>query len=520
LRIHVEDAAWAAATGLDLPAWRPLQEAYHGLTGWQLDCTAQPLAARAEPLGTIPDLFGTQPGQMYRLPPSDPTSRATSEDHARQLAEALADVYAEVQTTRQTLRHREAELAAAIPVTARPQATADFSHRLQAVLRGTVESLHGRAAALYLLDDATTELKLRSHWGLSSLRFLEPARPLRSAVVDLEALTGHAVVLENTELFPHWNVPEAFASAVCLPVASPETLLGTLWFFADEVRDYSSNETQLLEIIAGRVAVELERCVLLQEVLRAAEHREHAEYVGAWHRERALQSAPLLDGWQVAGEMVGQRQRGDFHTWRMGERGELWLASAAVSGAAAESMLSSTLLQGAVRAALTQPTDPLRMMQRLNEVLWSSASGGEGASMLCGALDAITGRFDYVTAGSTDAYILRPHGWEPIVVDGVPLGRDDQWTALHHSQEIHPGDVLLVISDRQLARSDEATAWNTTALAETLLRHIHLSAKDLAGMAAQLVAKQLNDTWARSVLVVKRRDDTSPCMIGPAATGK
>ena len=131
-------------------------------------------------------------------------------------------------------------MATAVPVIARRSEGADFNHRLQAILRGTVEGLHGRAAALYLLDDTTSELKLRSHWGLSSLRFLEAARPLRGAVADLEALTGHAVVIEDTRLFTHWNVPEAFASAVCVPVSSPDALLGTLWFFGDQVRDFAS----------------------------------------------------------------------------------------------------------------------------------------------------------------------------------------------------------------------------------------------------------------------------------------
>ena len=225
----------------------------------------------------------------------------------------------ELQDTRQQLRHREIELATSIPVIGRLDDAADFNHRMQAILRGTVEGLEGAAAGLYLLDDETTELKLRLQWGLRSRALQEPARPLHGAVADLEALTGHAVVLEDTQLFAHWNVPEKFGSAVCVPVSSPDTLLGTFWFFADDVRDYTDGETQLLEIIAGRLAAELERRILIRDAVGAKPIRNQGEALVHWHEERSRLAAPVLDNWQVSGALVNSEQpRGDFHSWRFG----------------------------------------------------------------------------------------------------------------------------------------------------------------------------------------------------------
>ncbi len=509
LRLHIEDP-WVARTGLDLPAWRPLQKAYLELTGWQLDCTPGSLPARSEPIATLPELFGTQEGALHRQRVNDQPDLSVREQAARDLAQGLAGVLIELQTTRLALQHREAELATAIPVVARPHESSDFNHRLQAVLRGTVEGLGGQAAALYLLDDTTSELKLRAQWGLSSLRFLEPARPLRGAVADLEALTGHAVVLEDTQQLPHWNVPEAFASAVCVPVSSPDTLLGTLWFFADQVRDYRSEETQLLEIIAGRLAAELERRVLIDEAAQSQQARDQAAQVIAWHHDRSRPSPPLVEGWQVAGVTVtAGRPRGDFHLWRLGDQDELWLASAAVGGPPVKSMLGATLLQGAMQASLLHPDSPRRIVQGLNDVLWTGAAGGDGSSVFCGRLDPASGQIDYATAGATDAYILRPHGWEPIVVDGLALGNDPAWDGPNYHQEIHPGDILLVFSDRHLTRSDHPTDVDTTCLAEALLRHMHLSARNLAEMASQLISQQCADAWARSVLIVKRTDSSA-----------
>jgi putative methionine-R-sulfoxide reductase with GAF domain len=507
LRLHIEDAATPPATQLDLPAWKPLQSAYLQLTGWQLDCQVGPLPARGEPIRAIPGLFGDKPGQMYRVRIPEASSPGSTDPLARDLAQAIADILTELQATRGALQQREAELAAVVPVVARRRDEADFNHRLQAILRGTVDGLRGQAAALYLLDETTTELKLRAHWGLPSLRFVQPARALRGAVADLEALTGHAVVMEDTRLFPNWNVPEAFASAVCVPVASPDTLFGTLWLFGGTVRDYSSDETQLLEIVAGRLAVELERRVLLREVAQHAQHHDRAEEYFAWYQERSVQAAPLIEGWQVSSATVPDATMcGDFATWHMGADHRLWLASCSVSGPAARSTLSATLLRGAVQATLRLTVSPATMFHTLNDVLWSGGPGGEGVSTFVGSLDPSDGSLAYVTAGSTDVYILRPHGWEPIAHEGIPLGRDADWHGLAHEQEIHPGDVLLAVSDRHLGLQDDGQDFNTTSLAETLLRHVHLTARELADLAVQLITKRCPEPFARTVLVVKRSD--------------
>ena len=87
---------------------------------------------------------------------------------------------------------------------------------------------------LYLLDEATTNLKLRAQFGLEETAFLMPARRLETAIADIEALAGHAVVIDDTELLSHWSVPVPCGAAICVPVSSPTTILGTLWLFAED----------------------------------------------------------------------------------------------------------------------------------------------------------------------------------------------------------------------------------------------------------------------------------------------
>ena len=128
----------------------------------------------------------------------------------------------------------KAELAAGVPVVPHRDDEKHLAARLEAVLRAGAEAVDAKAAALYLLDEATTELKLRSSWGLPFDRLAAPARPLQGAVADLEALLGHAVVLNDNDAREMWRVPEGLPhGGLRARCPRPTTLLGTLWVFCD-----------------------------------------------------------------------------------------------------------------------------------------------------------------------------------------------------------------------------------------------------------------------------------------------
>lgn len=185
---------------------------------------------------------------------------------ARLLAEQMADLFSELGRASNVLRDVQAELSLTPPVYARPATESDLSLRIEAVLRGGVEALSCQAAAMYLLDEQTTRLHLRSSYGIDRNAPAESVRELEGATADLEALVGNAVVLENDTLFELWNVPEyGYSAAVCVPIASPTTILGTFWMYSATDRDFSDTETNLIEILAGRLAIELEREMLLRQ---------------------------------------------------------------------------------------------------------------------------------------------------------------------------------------------------------------------------------------------------------------
>jgi serine phosphatase RsbU (regulator of sigma subunit) len=125
--------------------------------------------------------------------------------------------------------------------------------------------------------------------------------------------------------------------------------------------------------------------------------------------------------------------------------------------------------------------------------------------MFLARINPTTGAVQSASAGNVDAYILRPHGWEPIVTDGVPLGVDTDTQYVLNRHHVAPGDILLAISDRG---PHNDSGLDTTRIAEALLRHMHLPPKDLTKLACHLIRRQIDDDQrSRCVLVVKRGED-------------
>lgn len=216
------------------------------------------------------DAISPEPPACASATNSRAPRRRCSPEAARRLADAIGLLVSQPADAQRQIRQRDVATAAAMPIVMATEEPEQLAHLLETVLQAGVDACECQAAALYMLDDATTALQLRASVGLPVERQSQPPRPLKGAVADLEALLGHAVALERASAFGPWRVPEEFAAALCLPVSSASAPLGTLWFFSDRPRDFTDRQTNLAEVIAGRIAAELEREMLLAQFCHQA----------------------------------------------------------------------------------------------------------------------------------------------------------------------------------------------------------------------------------------------------------
>jgi serine phosphatase RsbU (regulator of sigma subunit) len=506
LKLHVEDTPTLKRPAADMPGLEAVWRAFRQATGWQLDYRAGGTSDSQNVWSMPLSVPGIAEGKISLAPEEGETPPAIGLSAARQLAEAIGGLMRDMLLAQSTVWQREAELAAGIPVTVRPEDQQQLATRLESVLRGGAEAIGCQAAALYLLDDATSHLKLRATWRLPKTRFLDPPRPLRGAVADLEALVGHAVALEDTSLLPHWKSPEDFPAALCVPVSSASTPLGTLWFFANQKREFTGEQTHLAEIIAGRLVSDLEREVLLREGLRGRQTDQARTLLTEWQTEQRPGMPPLIDGWQVAGRISGDDSLGgQFFDWSILPDGRLAVAAGQADGMHVEASLTATTLHVALKSHATYPHDARQMLERLNEALWTYSPGNRFASLFYGIIEPETGELEFAIAGDPHALLSGLDGGVPLGETGPLLGSDPDARYMSHHKTLEPGESLVLFTRGYLTPVDEDVRESDAARAATVLRGLQACSAEqqLTAVLRQLTAH----TSPERALVVVRRDD-------------
>jgi serine phosphatase RsbU (regulator of sigma subunit) len=410
--------------------------------------------------------------------------------------------------TRHALWQREAELAAGVPLVPHADEQQHLAARLQSVLKGGAEAVGCQAAALYLLDEATSELKLRSSWGLPPQKMTEPARPLRGAVADLEALLGHAVVLSDPELIQHWKAPESFPAAVCVPVSTPTTLLGTLWVYCHQRRDFDDRQTNIIEVVAGRLAADLEREMLLREGVDASRLKRQLGAAEQLQQSQLPTISPMLSGWDLAGwtdqsEPVG----GDFYDWFCLPDGLLAVAVGDAMDRGLQAALAASALKAALRAHGQYHRQAEQALQQINLTLWTGSAGDQYATLFYGLIETGTGRVCYCSAGQPGLLLLGDGGWTSLAHPSPPLGEGPETDYEQFGYELQPGEALVAFTDGfRDATDSEGRPLGEAGVAEPLLGHLNLSADQLVDLARQTLNTHaaVADRDDRTVLVIKR----------------
>ncbi|MEX1224192.1 MAG: SpoIIE family protein phosphatase, partial [Pirellulales bacterium] len=430
---------------------------------------------------------------------------------------------------RSALAEREAELAAGVPLLLHRSDVASLSDRLTAVLKAGAEVLGGERIAMYLLNESTTALKLRSQWGFEDDKLLEAARPLAGAVADLEALTGSAVALEDDLLNDAWHVPEPCGAAICVPISSPTSILGTLWIYFDASRAISDVDTNSAELTAGRLAAELEREMLWRESLRMAPLCRQATELCEQFEANRRRTPPRFDAWKLAfqvphGASDPSISALQFDWLALGDDSLLVMLIDGGGTGLADGMHAQQLA-AAVRSHAAHVTDLAALMQHASQTLWQvsanevrlgctllrlAADGRSFFSCHAGGMSTLL-----VTAGDGEpcSAAARPsrHGWHTLSQAAPPAGAFEETEYVQQQHAIEP-DQLLVLCSRRIYQPQrpESPLAGEAALVRELA---NLSTRDPAGIAAEIgrwampLAEEADSANALGVLALRARGD-------------
>jgi serine phosphatase RsbU (regulator of sigma subunit) len=495
LKLYTEPTPSTPAPASSFAALPAVLEAFRQATGWNLKYTAAP-----------PDERPVTPGDRTRreLPVGqfdlarEPSTQSISRQKAQALASALAQLLGEAISLEHALWCREAELATAVPMVPAADEGRQLAEQLEAVLKGGAEALGCQAAGLYLLDDATSELKLRACWGLPRGRLAAPARPLRGAIADLEALLGSAVVLETETMVDTWRAPEPCAAAICVPISSGTTILGTLWIFSDQPRRFTDRQSNLAEIVAGRVAADLEREILLGQGIDAARWRSQLTAAEDLQREQLPSTSPIIDGWELAGWTESSSLGGSFFDWFCRPDDTTIVALGDAAGRGLPAALVAAGLKAALRSHAQHIASPEAILDQANQTLWTGSAGDQQAAALLAELRPGDNCVTLSTAGPVHSLILgSPAASSPDLSPRLGIAPEHHYPP--HAVLVHPGQALILFSDGL------ASQIKPSEIAADLSPHLELSARELAQLVRTRLESASADAERDCTLVILKR---------------
>jgi uroporphyrinogen-III synthase len=165
----------------------------------------------------------------------------------------------------------QAQLSALREITRAISAAWSLDQILALITRKTAKVMDVDSCSIYLLDEAGDCLVLKATTGLA------PEAVGHARLKFGEGLTGHAAKMAKPVAASHASrdprfkyLPETketiFQSLLAVPLISRDKVIGAINVQTREGREYSSDEIELLSIIADVAAGELEKAMLYEEI--------------------------------------------------------------------------------------------------------------------------------------------------------------------------------------------------------------------------------------------------------------
>lgn len=377
---------------------QPLTTAFEAATGWVLGFEESRSSYRRRKSERLPESSANGRLQITDMSAElTPGKPAASREHCDSLATAINSLYNQVQQYRDELRLAQTALAVPGRLAISADRTEKLNRLLTQLLQTACSQFGYESAAIMLLDEPTTMLIQRVGFGPHYSHSNGNGRPLGESRADVEALSGGVVVLNKRTDVVNWQAPISSRAAVCIPIASLDNLLGTLWLAGETKRELSDSDTNLLEIIAGRIAAELEMAALAARVeaspTAAAEIAPSAETFSADSDAEQLVQPPF-EGWTLE-HPESTKTQGSLHSLALcqvdsGENLQLLVACSSHASGAAE--LSRTKEAFAVLRGLE--LNATELFSTIDGFLNSEAACQPEIRFVCIKIDPLSGEFE------------------------------------------------------------------------------------------------------------------------------
>jgi len=235
-----------------------------------------------------------------------------------------------------------------------------------------------------------------------------------------------------------------------IPLITQERLIGLMALprrHGDE--GYAVHELQLLSIVAGQVALQVENARLYEEEITKQKLEEEMRMARLIQARLLPGTIPCLPGVEITAVNISSKQvSGDYYDMIEREDGQLGIIIADVSGKGMPASILASNIQAALRAQCDTCTSPGEVLERINRQIHASTDPMHFATLFLALYDPEARTLLYSSGGHNPPVLLRSDkSLELLTEGGLPLGAFDFGEYEEGTVTLDDGDLLFLYTD-------------------------------------------------------------------------
>ena len=367
-----------------------------------------------------------------------------------------------------------------------------------------------KACSIRLLDEQTTDLKMRSTYGLSE-EYRNKGVISKNDPEFKAALEGQAVVLDDMRLdgrviYREATVKEGLVSQLTVAMRFRNNPIGVLRLYSPKPMRFDEDDIGLARAVASQCAVAITNARLYAEAIQGARIAEQMRLAGVIQRRMIPEKAPLIPGLDIAGIYIPCFDvGGDFYDFLPLSEDQIVIAIADVMGKGIPAAIMMSLFRGAVQAytdtdCCSEAIESI--IAKLNKMACSQCRNGEFVSLFYAIIDVKNRTVTYCNCGHEPTVLIRNGQITNLEKGGLVLGVQADADYEIQTVRLKQGDCLLFYTDGLIdAVNFDGQLWGRQKLLNT--------AKKYAPGSAEQVIKNIIRYRRRFVGLANQTDDTS-----------
>jgi sigma-B regulation protein RsbU (phosphoserine phosphatase) len=297
------------------------------------------------------------------------------------------------------------------------------------------------------------------------------------------ALSGAPIISPDVRNDPVYiNARDRTRSEMVAPIISNDEVIGVFDLESDELNAYSSDDLEVLMLLASQVAIIIEKSMLHEQLIEKKRLQGQLEVA----RQVQLELLPSMDP-EVAGYDISaynfptEEVSGDYYDWLKVYDDEIGIVIADVSGKGVPAAILMAFLRASLRAAIHIGYATNISMAKVNYLLWESIERNQFVTAFHGVLDASNKTLSYSNAGHNPPLLMNASGETQFIEYGEqPLGMFQRTRYHQYQLLLEPGDVLVLYTDGATeAQSPDGEEYGRDRLVAAVKETYHQPAREM-----------------------------------------